>query len=79
MLLAFKLMWNKFSVYIVGALAILGALWKYGYDKKQEGSRELRDTINKETENVTKKWDDIDRRNTSVDDALDRLSGDGKG
>lgn len=79
MLLAFKLMWNKFSVYIVGALAILGALWKYGYDKKQEGSRELRDKINKETENVTKKWDDIDRRNTSVDDALDRLSGDGKG
>lgn len=74
MLLVFKTLWDKFAVWIIGALAVLGAILKYGYDKKQEGARDLRDKINKETQDVEKKWTDIDRSNASVDDALDRLS-----
>lgn len=74
MLSVFNTLWSKAGAYVLGALAVAGAVLKYGYDKKQEGSRELRDKINKETADVQQKWDDIDRSNTSVDDALDRLS-----
>lgn len=73
MLLVFDKLWSKAGAYVLGALAVAGAVLKYGYDKKQEGSRDLRDKINKETQNVENKWADIDRRSTDVDDALERL------
>lgn len=78
MLLVFKLLWDKIGAYVLLGLGALAVLFKYGYDKKQEGARDLRDKINKETQDVQKKWDEIDRRSTDVDNALDRLSGNRK-
>lgn len=78
MLQVFKLIWEKIGVYIAIAGAALISLFAYGQTKKRQGASELRDKINKETQDVQKKWDEVDRRSTSVDDALDRLSGNGK-
>lgn len=74
MLLAFKALWDKIGVYVVLIGTALASLFVYGQNKKRQGASELRDKVNKESENVQRKWDEIDRHNPSVDDALDRLS-----
>lgn len=65
--------WAK--VVAVGAilLALLGALLKFGMDKKAEGARDLKDKINEKNQKVQDDWDQIDRTNPTVDQSLDRL------
>lgn len=73
MLLVFKTLFDKVWGYVVLAGVVVLAILGYGAKKKQEGASALRDKINKESQDVEKKWAEIDSRNTSVDDALERL------
>lgn len=54
-------------------MALLGALLKYGADKKAEGARTVTDEINKKSQKVQDDWDKIDRTNPTVDESLNRL------
>lgn len=76
MLLVFKTLWSRAGAWLIVAGMVIAAVLKYGHDKKEEGEANLRNKINKETQDVKDKWSEIDRDNRTVDDALERLSRD---
>lgn len=66
-------LWVKLAALGVVVLALLGALLKYGSNKKAEGARTVTDEINKKSQEVQNEWDKIDRTNPTVDESLGRL------
>lgn len=73
MLQVFNDLWVKVAAVGVILLGLVGALLKYGSDKKAEGARSVIDDINKKNQKVQDEWDKIDGSNPTVDESLDRL------
>jgi hypothetical protein len=73
MLLAFKALFDKVWGYLAIAGVLILAVLGYGAKQRSDGAAAHRDKVNKETQDVEKKWAEIDSRSPSVDDALDRL------
>lgn len=69
----FNDIWLKIAAVGAIILALLGALFKYGADKKAQGARTVTDEINKKSQKVQDDWDKIDRTNPTVDESLNRL------
>ena len=57
----------------LGALAILGYIWKIKRDAEAKGRKEIVDKVNAETQRKKDEWQKIDDTPLGVDDALSRL------
>lgn len=70
------LLWGKTKFYFAMAGAVVVAIGLAFLSGRRKGAASVRERIDQRTKKVQEKWDAIDRRDDTLDTALDRLRDD---